>query len=117
MNSCETFADGGHQCTKCGLFFEDYVKRMYHQRSCRVNRNLPDCTLGEPSFADFPFNSSSSNSNADNNNIVVQTPFVMPRVELFDDYLICEERRIPNPPSVFIRDSELKELTWEYKYK
>ena len=119
MNSCETFADRGYQCAKCGLFFEDYAKRMYHQRVCRVNRNLPDRTLGEPSFVDLPFNSSFSNSNADNNNnnIVVQTHFVMPRVELFDDSLICEERRIPNPPSVFIRDSEAKELTWEYKYK
>ena len=31
--------------------------------------------------------------------------------------LICEERRIPKPPSVFIRDAEEKALTWEYKLK
>ena len=35
-------------------------------------------------------------------------------VDYLDDYFICEERRIPKPPSVFIRDAEEKALTWEY---
>ena len=96
---------------------EDYLRWRYHQRSCRVNRNLPDRTLGEPSCGLFPINTFISNSIAEvevaANNIEVETP----RVELFDDSLICEDRRIPNPPSVFISDSESKELTWEYKAK
>ena len=46
------------------------------------------------------------------NNIEVQTSNVIAPVKLFEYFLIWKEKRVPTPPSVLIRDSE---LAWECK--
>ena len=89
---------------------------IFHQRSCCANLNMRSRIIGEPSLSNMSsasmFSSSSSvdllerNEANDNEQISL--------VDYLDDSFICEERRIPKPPSVFIRDVEEKALTWEY---
>ena len=102
----EMMAQGEYQCVKCHNYFEDYMKMIFHQRSCRANLNLRSRIIGEPSLSNMSSASMFSSLSVD---LLERNEA---NVDYLDDSFICEERRIPKPPSVFIRDAEEKALTW-----
>ena len=46
-------AQGEYQCVKCHNYFEDYMKMIFHQRSCRANLNMRSRIIGEPSLSNM----------------------------------------------------------------